>query len=375
MKQDINSTVNQLFFHLLSAAIWDKEADATLFKGLDDKTWKQIADMAIRQSVSALIADKALSLPQDCLPSRALKLQFLAFVQQTEALNQKMIKVLGNLKDEYDEAGFPFCLLKGLSVGVNYPKPLLRSAGDIDLFLYKEGDFDRVTKLYTSKGYNIESGGRTHNKFTKEDVCIENHNSITYFDNNKYNALFMQWERELAKNENFTIVGIDGLKVNQLPIEMNALYIFYHMFHHFIHEGVGFRQFCDWLLFLSKYKEVFSKDSFTQLATSYALLYPMQIFARAAIKYLDSSEDIFPFLLVHENKHVDMIIEDMLHSGNFGFHRPGYHRPTRRISFLWNSYTENIKRSIKFRSISSEHIKMLPYYMLINYIQKIIKGR
>ena len=57
MKQDINSTVNQLFFHLLSTAIWDKEADAALFEGLDDKTWKQIAEMAIRQSVSALIAD------------------------------------------------------------------------------------------------------------------------------------------------------------------------------------------------------------------------------------------------------------------------------------------------------------------------------
>ena len=56
MKQNTNS----LFLHLLSCAIWDKPADAHLFKGLSPDTWKEIMDMAHRQTVSALIADKAL---------------------------------------------------------------------------------------------------------------------------------------------------------------------------------------------------------------------------------------------------------------------------------------------------------------------------
>lgn len=369
MKQDINSTVNQLFFHLLSAAIWDKEADATLFKGLDDKTWKQIADMAIRQSVSALIADKALSLPQDCLPSRALKLQFLAFVQQTEALNQKMIKVLGNLKDEYDEAGFPFCLLKGLSVGVNYPKPLLRSAGDIDLYLYGKGDYERVREWLVKKGYEVLQNKHIHYQYEIEGVWIENHNRFTFFHNRKYDKRLKECEKELIEGGEFTSVAIEGITVQQLPIDVNALFVFQHMFSHFIDLGVGFRQICDWLLFLSTHKDKIDVASFTELATRFALLYPMQVFARAAVKYLGTPESVFPFEMTVDDRHVEMVIEDILYSGNFGFHRSDASRPKEKLSGMWFSYKTTIHRSLKFGQLSHEHSKKLPFEKLITRLK------
>lgn len=362
-------TTNNLFLHLLSNSIWNKPADASLFKGLSPNTWKDIADMARRQSVSALIADKALSLQEESLPPKALIHQFMALIQQTEAMNRKMIKVLGNLKEEYKEANFPFCLLKGLSVGVNYPSPLLRNPGDIDLFLYKKGDFEKATELYASRGYKIEPGGRTHNKFLKDGIYVENHNSIIFFDNNKYDILFKKWERDIAANNSFTTVKIAHLSVQQLPIEMNALYVFYHMFLHFAHDGVGFRQFCDWLLFLSKYKSDIHRDSFTTLAQSYALLYPMQVFARAAVNYLAAPEDIFPFPMIEDSKHVDMVIEDILRSGNFGFHRPGAKRPKRRLPFLWSIFKTVLQRSKQFGAMSPEHIKLLPYYKVINKLK------
>lgn len=115
-----DSSIRPLFLNLLSAAIWDKPADAALFEDLDSKTWRGIVDMARRQSVSALIADKALSLPKECLPSRELSLQFMIMIKQTEELNRKMMVVLGGLMQEYKANNFPFCLLKGLSNGVNY---------------------------------------------------------------------------------------------------------------------------------------------------------------------------------------------------------------------------------------------------------------
>ena len=369
MKLDINSTINSLFLHLLSAAIWNKPADAALFVGLDADTWNGIVDMARRQTVSALIADKALSLPKESLPPMKLRLQFMAMIQQTEALNRKMIQVLKDLSQEYQEANFPFCLLKGLGVGVNYPSPLLRNAGDIDLWLYRKGDFERATELYASRGYNIEPGGRTHNKFLKDGVYVENHNNIIFFDNNKYDLLFKEWEEKLVRKNNFATVKIDNLTVQQLPVEMNALYIFHHMFLHFAHEGVGFRQFCDWLMFLTKHRDEIDYVSFTALAKSYALLYPMQIFARAAVKYIDAPEDIFPFAMIEDNKHVDMIIKDILHSGNFGFHRPGKKRPKEKLSGMWFSYVSTARRSSKFGSISPEHIKVLSYYKLINRLK------
>lgn len=367
MKQNLYSVVNTLFLHLLSAAIWDKPIDENLFKGIDANTWEGIAKMAKQQAVSALIADKALSLPDACLPPKAIKLQFIAIVQQTEARNLKMIAVLSELKNEYEEASFPFCLLKGLSVGANYPKPLLRNAGDIDLLLYQEGDFEKATELYSKKGYTIEKGSRTHNKFYKDSICIENHNRIIYFFNNKYDIIFNKQMNQLINTNSFTTIDINGVVVEQLPIEMNAFYIFYHMFFHFFHDGgVGFRQFNDWLLFLAKYKENIDDNSFINLANTYAMLYPMQVFAHAAIKYLDAPRDIFPFPIIEDHKNADLIIKDIFDGGNFGFHRPGIKQPKGAFYGMLHSYRTALKRSIRFGSISKEHIRNVPVQKIVN---------
>ena len=353
----------------MSAAIWDKPADADLFKGLSMDTWSGIVDMARRQTVSALIADKALSLPKESLPPRELNFQFIIMIEQTEALNRKMISVLSNLAIEFKDNNFKFCLLKGLANGMNYPSPLLRNAGDIDIFLYQKGDFQRSKEWITEQEFEINDNHNIHYSFNKDGVLIENHQHITYFDNKKYNSLFRKWEEELIEKDNFSSIQIDDLSVQQLPVEMNAFFIFQHMFHHFVHLGVGFRQFCDWLLFLSKHKDEIDSDSFTAIAQSYALLYPMQVFARAAVKYLDTPVAIFPFEMIADDTHADWITSDILHSGNFGFHRPGKQRPKEKLRGMWFSYKTTIRRSIKFGVISPEHSKILPFKKLINRLK------
>ena len=367
-----NPTIRPLFLNLLSAAIWDKPADADLFRGLDSDAWKGIVEMAYRQSVSALIADKALSLPKDSLPSREQSLQFMVMIKQTEALNRKMIGVLSKLMQEYKANNFPFCLLKGLSNGVNYPLPMLRNAGDLDMLIYRKGDYERSKKWILSKGFEVEAGHHMHYSFEKEGITIEMHRRITYFDHNKYDKLFAAQEEELMEKENFTTVQIDGLTVQQLPVELNAFFIFQHLFRHFVHAGVGFRQYSDWLLFLSKHREEIDAASFEALANKYALLYPMQVFARAAVKYLGASASIFPFEMIQDDNHdnhADWVIADILHSGNFGFHRPGKQRPKEKIQGLWFSYKTTISRSRKFGVISPEHSRILPYKKLMNRIK------
>lgn len=362
-------TIRPLFLNLLSAAIWDKPADVALFDGLDTQAWEGIVDMARRQSVSALIADKALSLPKDSLPPRKLNLQFMVMIEQTETLNRKMIGVLKVLMQEYKANNYPFCLLKGLSNGINYPKPLLRNAGDLDMFLYQNGDYKKSKEWIMGKGFEIDDGHHMHYSFDKGGIHIENHCRVSYFDHTKYDILFKEWEAELMEKKNFTTVQIEGLTVQQLPVEMNAFFIFQHMFRHFVHLGVGFRQYCDWLLFLSKHRDEIDPTSFTTTAQSYALLYPMQVFARAAVKYLHARQSIFPFdITVNDqlDEHADWIMADILNSGNFGFHKPGKQRPKEKLRGMWFSYKTTIGRSIKFGAISPEHIKVLPYKKLIH---------
>lgn len=369
------SSTDTLFLNLLSAAIWDKPADAALFKGLDAKSWNAITTMAQKQSVSALIANKALSLPKESLAPKEQNLKFMVQIKQTESLNRKMIGVLADLVEEYQEAGFQFCLLKGLSNGVNYPSPLLRNPGDLDLFLYRKGDYESSKKWITGKGIKIDDGVTLHYKYLKENIWIEIHRRITYFDHKKSDSLFKKLEAELIEKENFLTIEIKGapqgqkVLVKQLPIELNALFIFQHKFRHFAHSGVGFRQFCDWLLFLSKHRAQIDKESFTALANTYSLLYPMQVFARVAVKYLDAPQAIFPFEMIPDCKHVEWVIKDILESGNFGFHRSGKKRPTEKYGGMWFSYKTIIKRSLKFGQISPKHSAILPATRLINRLK------
>lgn len=361
--------IDSLFLHLLGAAIFDRPVDVSRIETLDALFWKKIIGLARRQSVSALIADTILSLSEEMLPPREQRFQLLKLIEQTQLMNGKVLSVLRTIMEEYAEQGIPSVLLKGPGNGANYPKPLLRNPGDLDLLLYRKGDYERAREWIAGKGIDIVDADGIHYKFERDGVSIENHRRITYFDHKKYDRLFRSIEENLKREENFYLSSIGDLTVQQLPVELNAFFIFQHLFRHFVHNGVGFRQFCDWILFLSKHRQEIDADSFTALSKSFALLYPMQVFARAAEKYLDVSPSIFPFATITDDKYADKVIEDILDSGNFGFHRSGKKRPAQKLLGMWFSYTTTLRRTMKFGALSPEHCQILPFTKLMHRLK------
>lgn len=366
----IEKPANSHFLRLLSAAIWGHPLEASDFEGIDKSIWNEIASMAQRQSVRALVADKVLLLPADCLPPSDITLRFISVIEQTKNANRVMINLLKELQEEYTRAGFPFLLLKGLANGVNYPEPLLRNPGDIDLLLYKKGDYERTREWLTQKGVDIEPGGAVHYKYDRNGIAVENHSHTTYFNNRRYNQRFARVEEAILTKGDFATVDIDGeTSVSVLPMTFNAFFLFQHLFHHFVNFGVGLRQVCDWVLFLHKHQAEIDGDEFTRLAKQFALLYPMQLFARIAVDYLGTPEAIFPFPMIPNNRHADKVMCDLLEGGNFGFHRPGKKRPDEKMAGMWFSFVTTIKRSIKFADISPQHCGILPFTKLINRLK------
>ena len=326
--------------------------------------------MAHRQGVNALVADKVLTLPVEYLPPSDMTLRFLYVIEQTKHTNRNMISLLKELQEEYTRAGFPFLLLKGLANGVNYPEPLLRNPGDIDLLLYVKGDYERAREWLIQKGVDILPGGGIHYKYKYEGIDVENHCHTTYFNNKRYNRRFTRFEEDVLTKGEFVIVPIDSeLSVSVLPMTFNAFFLFQHLFYHFVNFGVGLRQVCDWVLFLHKHRAEIDGGEFTHLATRFALLYPMQLFARIAVYYLGAPEPIFPLPLIPENRHTQKVMHDLLEGGNFGFHRPGKKRPEEKMAGMWFSFTNTIKRSIKFGSISPQHCAILPFTKLFNRLK------
>lgn len=376
MKTEHHTRVRSLFLHLLTAAIWDREVQPERFNDLTDGDWRALAALAHKQSVNALVADKVLSLPGEVLPPRALSLQFLAHIEQTKAMNNNRLELLGALKEEYARAGFPFVLMKGLVSGHYYPNPLLRNPGDMDILLFQSGDYEKSFQWAVNQGYDAKDAGHIHYNYPWHGVTIEPHSRISYFDRRRFDTLYAAWEQEVMDQvEGFPVLpmGFGGkvVETEVLPVEMNAFFLFHHMFRHFIQLGVGLRHVCDWVLFLHGNRDRIDAEAFEARASSFALLYPMQVFAGVAVEYLDAPEDIFPFPLPgkRHRRHVRRVGEDILKMGNFGFHKPGRQRPGGKYAGMWFSFVQTVIRSVKFAGLSVQHIPVLPFKKLWNRLR------
>lgn len=365
------TTENTLFFELLKAAVWDREVDTALFDSPAFK-WPLILNQAANQSVLPLIADKALSLPPHLLPPHETVIKLMLCIKQTEGLNRKLNGLLKKISDIYGEQSIPLVLLKGPGVAANYPHPLRRSPGDLDIYLYGRGDYEKANRWVSANGfkYHVDDLRDGHRAFEMDGFTIENHKYITFFERQKYNRLLERELRKVVDSDGFAKIEIDGTVVKILPPELNAFYVFLHMFFHFIHSGVGFRQVIDWILLLSKYRAQIDEESFTRLVKSFDLLYPMQLFAAAAVKYLGADTAVFPFPLKHDKGYSDRIIHDILEGGNFGFHREG--RPGSKWGSLWFSYKAVVKKTVGFIGMAPHYTVIIPAIKFINRIKLLL---
>ena len=78
---------------------------------------------------------------------------------------------------------------------------------------------------------------------------------------------------------------------------------------------------------------------------------------------------------VKESPYISRIMEDLLHGGHFGMHRPGKKRPGGIWSGRWHSYKQTTRRSLTMASLSPEHIPLLPIYKLMTRISITIRRK
>jgi hypothetical protein len=370
----MTKNIQAAFLELLRSAMWNRNVNTSFFTNFTDREWQLVADIARKQSVSAMIADKILSLPVEHLPSRQFIVQQMIIARKTENLNLRLIKLLEWVSDKYASLQAPFALLKGAGVAYNYPKPFLRAVGDLDLFLYRAGDYEKVNQWVADQGftYHVDIVRDGHRAYEAHNFIIENHKHIVFFERKKYNKIFENYVNDAVSKEGFSIINISDVQVKILPPNINACYIFIHLFFHFLHEGVGIKQFCDWILFLDKNKNAINKKQFIEMVKSLHLLYPMQLFARIAVDDLEAKADIFPFDLPPANPYSNKILRDIFLSGNFGFYR------RKRVASAWLNriwyFFFILNRTIKFLPMAPSYTLIIPFSLVISRIKLTLKG-
>jgi hypothetical protein len=108
-------------------------------------------------------------------------------------------------------------------------------------------------------------------------------------------------------------VEINGVGVPTLPPTLNAIYLFVHIYHHFLKEGIALRQFIDWMMFFeAKHKEIVLPELTAKL-DKLGLLSAFKAFGAVLTEVLGMDAACFPYSLTESDKrYVDKIMTIVL---------------------------------------------------------------
>ena len=368
---DSLSHQEHLFLELLASAIHGDVPDPTPFVGLDDAVWTQIHRLMVAHAVPAFVGDRVLLLPKEALPCRTLRLTIFSEIEMTKRGNRYLTKALEQLSALYQAHDLPFVLLKGLGLSLFYPDPTLRTGGDLDALFYRSGDYERANALLEAEGYYLHDDSEVrygHTAFTYGRTVVENHARAVFFDHKKYNQFFDDLVWEAAQSDAFLTITYEGYTFKTLPHELNIVYTFIHMFFHWLHWGVGFRQYCDWIRLMTQLKGQVDTKEIERIAGALDILYPMQLFAQAAEEYLRVAPEVFSFSrLEGHDPYSDQIVRDVLRSGNFGFSQ----RPERARSRLMTDLRKLLfkaRRSYRLHAIAPTHASRIIWGSIIGHL-------
>lgn len=129
-----------------------------------------------------------------------------------------------------------------------YPSPLQRECGDIDILL-PEG-FEKGNEIARCRGMKVSGLDYKHNHICSNGVMFENHRYLTSFKGKSDIRRLERIFQDAVKGGDFVPFGEDGF--HTLTPTVNALYITYHGFFHFLIEGITLRHLLDWALFVGK---------------------------------------------------------------------------------------------------------------------------
>lgn len=163
--------------------------------------------------------------------------------------NQKNLQVQSTILDTLEKANIPCVVIKGSTVSVNYPEPMLRTLGDIDILVNVE-DYEKTIELLCGDEYENEAAEdhQFHYKYTIQGVAVEIHKHVTEYTNDEYGKKI---EAFMSNALNKTVTKqIDEFSFPSLTNEYQAATLLLHTQRHFFENRLPIRMLCDWAMFV-----------------------------------------------------------------------------------------------------------------------------
>lgn len=319
--------MDYVIFTLLRRALGFADSDEVV----PENDWCSTITLLREHALLGLAADSIMSLPVELRPNMELQMTVLQYsaslTQMHYTLNEAISDVFRMMKD----ADLHPILLKGQGLATLYPKRYTRSCGDIDVFLLPE-EFDKGCSIifeYCSETPSLsvdENGRKTffrnpntiHLTAHKgDDIKFEIHYLPASTAIADIKGEYNEWMTE--KLRQYDSVKINGVDIAVPRMQVNVVYVFEHILKHMRTEGVGLRQFVDWMMLLHHgYGNIDHQQLRTDL-TRFHLLDAWQVLGGILVWQLGLPENEFPLWNKRKAKHSQgKNLEYIIYAGNLG---------------------------------------------------------
>ena len=347
-----------ILFELLQSELWGGEVNVDA----NQQELDEVVQIAKEQTVFGL-AFNALT-RADIPMERKWMLQQIARLNKIRTKNDIVNREMLGFLAQMDANKIDYVVMTGQTMAVLYPHPDVRTSGDVD-FLVKEDYVEIRRKFESCFRVHLPAKSRYNKEvaFRLNSVIYELHTYLITFGstrNTRYwdNLIERSWDEKYY-------VEIQGSKVRILPPTIYAVYVFLHLFFHFLREGVGLRQFCDWAVMLHHYSDEIDAESVGQVLSELDMLKAYKAFGSVVVHTLGLSPDKFPYGLDQKDrKWGEKIVGDVLKGGNFG---------------KKNHNVKHVGLKFKLETASVALRNIVTYYPLAprdirNYLSRLIVG-
>ena len=221
----------------------------------------------------------------------------------------------------FREQGFRNCILKGQGNALMYPDPMLRTSGDIDIWL--EGSREEIL-AFTTKYYNMYASS-LHVDFPMfKETMVEVHFHPSRMYNPYMNKkLWAYCDTQAEEQFEHWVSSTDGKYKFTAPTnEFNAFFQLDHVFKHLINEGVGLRQVIDYFYLLRKRYNDGIAPGANEALISVLNRFNLKKFSRAMMYVLHEFlglEEKYLYIKPHKSEG-EFLLNEILEAGNFGKH-------------------------------------------------------
>lgn len=352
------------FFQLIQLSIGSTDH----FEGsLSTDEWRQLFEMSKKQSLAGICFEGIQKLSADQFHDEDLTMDWMGESMKIARRNVKVNAVCKALPAEFTKRGFNYCILKGQSNHLYYPKELAsqRMPGDVDIWAWpKEGKAQRVkrTMLWLEKTGKIRSLAYLHAEMEPvNSVPVEVHFRPTFLNEPIHNHRLQEWFWEHCNDGVMAAKTADGLEVSMLKPVYNIIFQLVHIYRHLLDEGIGLRQLLDYYFLLTgtvndltdnerqKIRRCLSSFGLNRITG--AVMYVLQKVFAMDSKHLITDVD---------EKYGRQLLDEILIAGNFGHYDPrlkdigeASHKTSYQVRHAMRRFTRNTRF---FRAYPSEVI-------------------